>query len=195
MNGFGRLFLPFFGLHVLLLLSVPVRVHGLNMPRVSNVRSSRAISRITIPAALDISSKVKASSSCPLFKTSPEIRKIVISYLHKKLSIGNIDEDHAKVFCDREKLSSIIKGVMPPVSPNELTAEVSSTMGKFERHFVMGERRFSSKILMDNSIWRSYGETVVKELIYLDCLHQQESISEHNFLSHTCFNKLEVSSK
>lgn len=145
-----------------------------------------------MPATKEIPTRVKClRRSGSLFKSSPGVRKVVIAYLHNKLSIGKEDED-MKVFRDREKLGSIIKQLMPPVPSEELRSEVENTIDKFDAQFVMEEREFSSKILMDNSIWQCAGETVVKELIYVDCM-QQEMSGEDSYLSSACLSKLEAS--
>jgi hypothetical protein len=139
---------------------------------------------------LKSSEPIATPSRCNLFRSSPEIRKVVKVYIHNKI-LGESEGD-AKVFCDRGKIFQILNQVIPPVRHDEVTAEVNNLIAKFGDRFFLEEREFTSKILMDNEIWAAAGETVVKELVYMDNKYHEEIMGKP-YLSNSCADLLEAS--
>lgn len=130
---------------------------------------------------------------CHMFKPDPEIRKIMISYLHHKLS-KEIDgiQIAGKILCTKERLRNIIGRISPPVDPTLLDNEVESILVQLAGSCVVEERDFITSVLLDNNVWTEVGETAIKELVYLDNLSHDDQFGE-SILSDSCVGKLEVS--
>ena len=71
--------------------------------------------------------------------------------------------------CDRNEVELLLREVLPPVSKAELEKEVENTMTLFKDKLV--EENEFIEAIMRNTYWSKAGPVVVKELIFLDCLH------------------------
>jgi len=137
------------------------------------------------------------------------MRKIAMAYLHNKIltlnecSVREVnkhthkDEDSITlddyvIYHDRKSVINLLQHILPPVPRSDIMSEVEQTMTIFGRRSFLEEREFSSKVIMDNSVWKKVGETVVKELIYLDNIYQ-EHYDGRSFLCSSCNDRLVVS--
>lgn len=160
--------------------------------------------------------RVSASSNMRLhplnlFRGHPEMRKIAMAYLHNKILTLNecsvrevnkhtqgkdedtisLDDDYI-MYHDRKSVINLLQHILPPVPRSDIMSEVELTMTIFGHRSYLEEREFSSKVIMDNSVWKKVGETVVKELIYLDNIYQ-EHFDGRSFLCSSCNDRLVVS--
>jgi len=143
-----------------------------------------------------------------LFRGHPEMRKIAMAYLHNKILTLNecsvkemnkrthnkdehIDLDDYVIYHDRQNIMNLLQQILPPVPRSDIMTEVEQTMNIFGHRSYLEEREFSSKVIMDNSVWKQVGETVVKELIYLDSTYQ-EHFDGRSFLCSSCHDRLVV---
>lgn len=138
------------------------------------------------------------------------MRKIAMTYLHNKILTLNecsvrernkhthkeddISHDDYVIYHDRKSVINLLQHILPPVPRSDILSEVEQTMTIFGRRSYLEEREFSSKVIMDNSVWREVGETVVKELIYLDNIYQ-EHFDGRSFLCSSCNDRLVESLK
>jgi len=139
------------------------------------------------------------------------MRKIAMAYLHNKIltlnecSVREVnkhthkDEDSITlddyvIYHDRKSVINLLQHILPPVPRSDIMSEVEQTMTIFGRRSFLEEREFSSKVIMDNSVWKKVGETVVKELIYLDNIYQ-EHFDGRSFLCSSCNDRLVESLK
>ena len=136
------------------------------------------------------------------------MRKIAMTYLHNKILTLNecsvrernkhtrkkddISHDDYVIYHDRKSVINLLQHILPPVPRSDILSEVEQTMTIFGHRSYLEEREFSSKVIMDNSVWREVGETVVKELIYLDNIYQ-EHFDGRSFLCSSCNDRLVVS--
>ena len=67
------------------------------------------------------------------------------------------------------QVETLLKEILPPVSPSELEAEVSTVMKIFGSSEDIDVFDFVSAVRA-NKYWQDAGELTVKELIYLDAL-------------------------
>lgn len=137
--------------------------------------------------------KLKALS---LFRNNPQMRKIAIAYLHHKVINNPINEntyDEYLVYNNRDIIKNIFQNVIPPVKLqlSELNNEIDNTLELFEQQSSIEEHEFSSKILLDNSIWENVGETVIKEMIYIDNSYEGY-FQTQSYLCNTCTDQLMV---
>lgn len=129
-----------------------------------------------------------------------------MAYLHNKIltlnecSVREVNK-HARdsitlddyvIYHDRKSVINLLQHILPPVPRSDIMSEVEQTMTIFGRRSFLEEREFSSKVIMDNSVWKKVGETVVKELIYLDNIYQ-EHYDGRSFLCSSCNDRLVVS--
>jgi hypothetical protein len=128
---------------------------------------------------------------CSMFRSNPEIRKIIIAYLQSKLS-GEAHNSSGKLICNRERVRNIVAEISPPVAPILIEKEVDAITSKLFGNCIVEERDLITRALLDNSIWKEVGETVVKEFVYLDNLSSGDE-SGVGLLSESCASKLEVS--
>jgi len=138
------------------------------------------------------------------------MRKIAMAYLHNKILTLNecsvklrevnkhtkkdedITLDDYVIYHDRQSVINLLQQILPPVPRRDIMSEVEQTMTIFGHRSYLEEREFSSKVIMDNSVWKKVGETVVKELIYLDNIYQ-EHFDGRSFLCTSCNDRLVVS--
>ncbi|KAJ1439160.1 hypothetical protein B484DRAFT_444173 [Ochromonadaceae sp. CCMP2298] len=169
------------------LLCVVALTHSLNLNPFTrgHVQVKSSVKSFTDPCA---------DGRCKMFRSSPEIRKVVKKYLSTKMMDGVVDECDAesRVFCDRGKIFQILNQVIPPVRHDDVSAEVDNLITKFGDRFYLEPREFTSKILMDNEIWKNAGETVVKEIVYLDNKYHEISQGKP-YMSQLCIDILESS--
>jgi len=103
-----------------------------------------------------------------LFKDEEDMKNIAARYLLAKYK--GCDEVGCRLECTRDEARDVLKSVLPPVTNDELEEEVQITMKEFGMDDVIDETKFIEAIL-GNTYWRDAGELVVKELMFLDCLH------------------------
>jgi len=141
-------------------------------------------------------SKQETTPRCNLFRSCPPMRKVVVTYLHNKI-VGDWDDcesEACKVSCDKNKITHILNQILPPVHAEEIQKEAKKLVGLFGDKACLEERQFSCKVLMENSIWATAGETVVKEMVYLDNKYR-EITEKRGYLSSSCSEILEESLK
>ena len=73
-------------------------------------------------------------------------------------------------FEDKSEVESLLKAILPPVTPQELSAEMASAMKLIEDEDMIEVEKFLDAA-KKNSYWEKAGPLVVKELILLDCLN------------------------
>ena len=93
-----------------------------------------------------------------------------------------------RVNTDQEKVSSILQSILPPVSKIELDKEISLLQGKFRGEDSVSDEEFVAAVL-DNTYWTRAGALVVKELIFLDCIHSYY-YNKQAFLEDDEYNEL-----
>jgi hypothetical protein len=133
----------------------------------------------------------KNANSCrrsTLFKSNPEMRKIIKSYLNNKIFGENVSS--GKVLRNKELITELLAQFIPPVPQQTVDEEIKEIISKFDGKSFIEEHEFSSRIMLDNSIWEAAGETVVKEIAYLDSLNQMECGT--TYLSAPSLEKLTV---
>ena len=108
--------------------------------------------------------------------------------MHNKI-VNNISTE-TNICCERKVISSILKEVLPPVRADDFESEVEHILSRFHGRKCIEERKFTAEILLENHIWEVAGETVVKEMVYLDGICSLES--NNPLLSSGCLDKLEV---
>eukprot|EP01038_Epipyxis_sp_PR26KG_P008777 gene8777-11853_t len=154
------------------LLFVTPLTFALNSPKhdqsISN--KQKIFHRSKFETLLYPTASIKSPKKSTLFKSSPEIRKVIISYLNNKLF-----HETNRFACCKQKIKTALISVVPPVNNFDIDSEVDEMARKFEGKPFMEEFEFSSRVIMENKIWETVGETVVKELIYLDSVNSKLS--------------------
>mmetsp|Transcript_10654 Transcript_10654/g.17369 ORF Transcript_10654/g.17369 Transcript_10654/m.17369 type:complete len:257 (-) Transcript_10654:246-1016(-) len=94
-------------------------------------------------------------------------KKIASNYLQYKFldCLG----DDCKFVRTRDEVETLMKSVLPPVNSGELAREVENVMSKLGNGDIDADDYVAA--VMENSYWQEAGAFVVKELIFLDCLH------------------------
>lgn len=108
-----------------------------------------------------------------LFEDDEEMIPIAEAFVHAKYKAGA--KSHGHEFCTDQDARELLRGLLPPVSSEELEDEVSKTMAKI----LLNPKNSADKIdeddfvkaIVDNSYWQSAGDIVVKELMYFEALH------------------------
>lgn len=108
-----------------------------------------------------------------LFVDEEEIIPIAENYIHAKYK--SCAESHGHSKCDKEDAREVLRSVLPPVTPEELDDEVTNTLGIIMQNPKNSEDSIDEddfvKAIVQNSYWRSAGNLVVKELMFLDALY------------------------
>eukprot|EP01031_Cornospumella_fuschlensis_P031027 gene31027-37501_t len=166
--------------------------HGGEVPKTLATQGVQ-LSTPTIQSTETVKKIHCVDGKCHMFRPDPEIRKIMITYLHHKLS-KEIDgvQISGQILCTKERLRNIIGRISPPVDPILLDREVESILEQLAGSCVVEERDFITSVLLDNNVWSEVGETVVKELVYLDNLSHDDEFGV-SILSDSCVGKLEAS--
>ncbi|KAJ1431622.1 hypothetical protein B484DRAFT_395404 [Ochromonadaceae sp. CCMP2298] len=94
-------------------------------------------------------------------------QRIAATYL--KYKFMDCVGDDCKFSREVSEVSELLKGVLPPVSAAELDREVSKVMSKLSSDPIDADAYVEA--VMGNSFWEDAGFLVVKELIFLDCVH------------------------
>mmetsp|Transcript_2583 Transcript_2583/g.3509 ORF Transcript_2583/g.3509 Transcript_2583/m.3509 type:complete len:275 (-) Transcript_2583:126-950(-) len=100
-------------------------------------------------------------------------KAIAQSYLSSKFQDCGASGDNCKIARDLEEVKQLLRTVLPPVTKEELEAEVNLVASKIggKPEDDISESEYLAAVF-DNTYWNEAGPFVVKELIFLDCLHQ-----------------------
>lgn len=127
------------------------------------------------------------SDECTLlFQKSPEIRKIIKTYLKRKF-FGN-DGTSYTINKDKTIIQAMLYKILPPsASTIEINEAVANIFNTFGCEACISEDKYISSLLC-NSLWNQLNEVVVKELVYIDSIVSSENsecsvplLSEHCF--------------
>ena len=104
-------------------------------------------------------------------------QRIVKNYLSSKFLDCTGKECHFER--SRAEVESLIREVLPPVTPTEFEREVQQLLSKIPGGSLIAVGDYAD-VVLQNSYWAKAGPLVVKELIFLDCVynyyHSQKSI-------------------
>lgn len=145
---------------------------------------------LTAPFKSSSELKKHDDERCTMFRPTPEIRKLMITYLYNR--IAPLTDASGKVVCNRERIRAILSMIAPPLPAQTLDQETENILLKLEGEFIVEERDFIVRVLLDNDLWKEVGETVVKELVYVQNL-EQLSTTGTGLISESCAEKLEQS--
>lgn len=97
-------------------------------------------------------------------------KTIASSYLFNKFR--DCRGDTCRELCDKNEVTNLVKQILPPVSKDELSKEIDSLLKNMEinKDGLIDTNTFLKSVI-NNSYWLQAGPLVVKELIFLDCLH------------------------
>ena len=133
------------------------------------------------------------AKKCQLFRSNPGLRKVAKNYVKAKFFDDNQMIDMVPsanlVNKDRTEIYQHLIKIIPPSPIADVQDEIEAIHSQFKGKAVVEEHEFSSLIL-SNSLWLRAGETVVKELIYLDSL--QHSYFGNPIISDTSLEALKV---
>jgi hypothetical protein len=96
-------------------------------------------------------------------------RRIAKNYLTAKFR--DCRGENCRDVCDRKEVEALLKTILPPVTPSEFEAEIGILSKKLGKGDLVDVSKFLDAAL-DNSYWAEAGPLVVKELIFLDCIHE-----------------------
>lgn len=110
-------------------------------------------------------------------------KSIASNYLYNKFR--DCRGDSCRDLCDKKEVEDLVRAILPPVSKDELQKEINLILKNMniDKDGLIDTNQFLSNIL-DNRYWLAAGPLVVKELIFLDCLHnyyfQKQQLLEDN---------------
>jgi hypothetical protein len=169
-----------------LLMTLSIILMGISIVDALRLRPNFTL-RQPISESTLVDTKIDKDSKC-LFYRDPPVRKVVKNYLKNKL-FGE-DTPGCTVGRNKYELLSLLQLVIPPSTEEEIQFMIEEIMEKMADFMYVGDCRFSS-IVLTNSIWHAVGDTIIQELIYLDCLqHNEDNI---NLLSGGCMEILKNS--
>ena len=120
---------------------------------------------------------------------SEAFQRIVGNYLKAKFT--DCHGDDCRMFCDRSEVTSLLKTVLPPVSPKELDAEVEKALksiGAGSDDLIEADSFLNAVVA--NTYWTTAGPLVVKEMIFLDCLYEYYFKEKRSILADSDYNDL-----
>lgn len=118
---------------------------------------------------------------------------LTASYLQAKYKACDRDGEQCRAKCDRDEIVALLREILPPVSPEELAAEVEVVMASFPSTQGMIDIGEFVGTVKRNKYWSDAGELVVKELIYLDCLQASYAMDTQPLLSDDEYDELKDS--
>ena len=103
-----------------------------------------------------------------------DFKRITKTYLMNKYRDCKEDPESGDIecrfICNESQIRDILIDILPPVNMKELESELRDTMIRFKDKEAVEADEFVNTVIM-NSYWIRAGELVVKELIFLDCIH------------------------
>ena len=96
-------------------------------------------------------------------------KDIALRYLENKFKDCRGDE--CRMFCTKDEVSSLMRNILPPLTSSALEEEVNSVLAKMGETSDDIDAQQFIEFAAANSYWEEAGPLVVKELIFLDCLH------------------------
>lgn len=96
------------------------------------------------------------------------LSRVKTNYLVNKFN--DCRGENCREFCTRDEIQALLTSILPPVTPADLAAETNRIIAKFAQPDLISAEDFV-RAASENSFWKRAGPLVVKELIFLDCLH------------------------
>lgn len=102
-----------------------------------------------------------------------EMIPIAENFVHAKYR--QYAQAHGKDVCSKWDIASLLKSLLPPVTPTELDEEVNKTLQLIMENPKNTEDNINEdsfvKAIVQNTYWRNAGSLVVKELMLFDSLY------------------------
>eukprot|EP00981_Chlorochromonas_danica_P012173 scaffold4592_cov169-Ochromonas_danica.AAC.9 len=121
--------------------------------------------------------------------------RIAAHYLENKFHDcvgGEICPGDVCIVLEENDVRNLLREVLPPLTNSELDKELEAIYGKFAALSASVPVEDFVKAVMNNRYWLEAGPFVVKELIYLDCLHNYYRRGK-SFLANDEYNELKES--
>jgi hypothetical protein len=115
-----------------------------------------------------------------------QFEQVKINYLRNKFQ--DCRNDDCRIDCTRDEVKSLLRSIFPPTSPKEFEDEIKNIMKQLPSSPTVDIDDFLS-VAVKNTFWEDAGELVVRELIYLDCLHSYH-FEKRRVLEDEDYNKL-----